>query len=195
MVTRRGLKKKLPQDERFTIIEIARDGQPIKPLRTKEAFSAQCGVLVRDMIPISIELWNEPKKEEILQVSFVEDRQKEDLWKALKVHFTLAEEEDPENPVIEPLIKSYALKKMADLFMRWKNELKTTYVDQDKTPEFTGRFEKIRDHWPAFVVNKTSERSKKMSATNKINAAKKEHYHRMGSGGYLKARPLWDKAE
>ena len=35
----------------------------------------------------------------------------------------------------------------------------------------------------------------KMSATNKINAAKKEHYHRMGSGGYLKARPLWDKAE
>ena len=146
------------------------------------------------MIPISIDLWNEPKKEEH-QVSFVKDRQKEDLWKALKVNFTLPEEEDPENPVIEPLIKSYALKKMADLFRRWKNELKTTYVDQDKTPEFTGRFEKIRDHWPAFVANKTSERSKKMSATNKINAAKKEHYHRMGSGGYLKAWPLWDKAE
>ena len=34
-----------------------------------------------------------------------------------------------------------------------------------------------------------------MSAANKINDAKKEHYHRMGSGGYLKARPLWDKAE
>ena len=109
---------------------------------------------------------------------------------ALKVNFTLPEEEDPENPVIEPLIKSYALKKMADLFRGWKNELKTTYVDQDKTPEFTGRFEKIRDHWPAFVANNISERSKKMSATNKINAAKKEHYHRMGSGGYLKARPL-----
>ena len=78
-------------DERFTITEITRDGQPIKPLQIKEAFSAQCGVLVRDMIPISIELWNEPKKEE-LQVSFVEDRQKEDLWKALKVNFTLPEE-------------------------------------------------------------------------------------------------------
>ena len=84
------------------------------------------------MIPISIELWNQPKKEE-LQVSFVEDRQKEDLWKALKVNFTLPEEEDLENPVIEPLIKSYALKKMADLFRRWKNELKATYVDQDRT--------------------------------------------------------------
>ena len=58
---------------------------------------------------------------------------------------------------------------MADLFRRWKNELKSTYVDQNKTPEFTGRFEKIRDHWLAFVAYKTSEKSKKMSETNKIN--------------------------
>ena len=84
------------------------------------------------MIPISIELWNQPKKEE-LQVSFVKDRHKEDLWKVLKVNFTLPEEEDPENPVIEPLIKSFALKKMADLFRRWKNELKAKFVDQKKT--------------------------------------------------------------
>ena len=105
------------QDERFTITAIARDGQPIEPIRTKEAFSAQCGVLVRDMIPISIELWNRPKDEE-LQVSFVEDRQKDDLWKALKVNFTLPEEDDPENPLKEPLIKSFALKKMADLFRK-----------------------------------------------------------------------------
>ena len=69
------------------------------------------------------------------------------------------------------------------------------YVDKGKTLEFTGRFEKIRDHWTAFVANKTLERSKKMSAINKINAAKKEHHHRMGSGGYLKAQHLWDKAE
>ena len=73
------------------IITIKGDGQPIEPCRTKEAFSAQCRVLVRDMMPISIELWNEPNKEELLQVSFVEDRQKEDLWKALKVNFTLPE--------------------------------------------------------------------------------------------------------
>ena len=146
------------------------------------------------MIPISIELWNEPKDEE-LQVSFVEDRQKHDLWKALKVTFTLPEEEDPENPVIEPLIKSFALKKMVDLFRRWKNELKAKFVNKEKTPEFIGRYEKLRDQWDAFVANNTSERSKKMSMTNKINVAKKEHHHRTGSGGYLKARPLWAKAE
>ena len=67
-------------------------------------------VLVRYMIPISIELWNEPKKQE-LQVSFVEDAQKEDLWNVLEVNFTLPEEEDPENPFIEPLINCYSLKR------------------------------------------------------------------------------------
>ena len=64
------------------------------------------------------------------------------------------------------MIKSHALKKMAELFKRLKNELKT-FVDKEITPEFTGWFEKIKDHWPAFVAHKTSEKSKKMSATNK----------------------------
>ena len=45
------------------------------------------------------------------------------------------------------------------------------------------------------MAHKTSKKSKKMSAINKINAAKKEHHHRTGSGGYLKARSLWDKAK
>ena len=95
-------------DERFTITAIARDGLSIEPLRTKDTFTAQCGVLVRDMIPISIELWNQPKKEE-LQVSFVEDRQKADLWTSLKENFTLPPEEDPNKPVIEPKVKACAL--------------------------------------------------------------------------------------
>ena len=34
-----------------------------------------------------------------------------------------------------------------------------------------------------------------MSATNKQNAVKKKHHHRMGSGGYLVARPKWAKTE
>ena len=128
-------------------------------------------------------------------MSYVSDMQKDDLWTTLKANFTLPPEEDPEKPVKEQLIKSHALKKMAELFRRWKNELKTSFVDKEKTPKFTGRFEKIRDHWDAFVAHKTSEKSKKMSATNKKNAANKEQHHRTGSGGYLKARPLWDKAE
>src|SRR6266566_4813910 len=34
-----------------------------------------------------------------------------------------------------------------------------------------------------------------MSETNKNNAAKKKYHHHTGSGGFLKARLLWDKAE
>ena len=183
----------MSSDEKFEIIAIAPDGQPIEPLQTKSAFVAQCGVLVRDKIPISIQQWFKPAIEDP-EVSYVNDMQKDDLWTELKANFTLPPEEDPEKPVIEQLIKSHALKKMADLFRRWKNELKT-FVDKEETPEFIGRYEKLRDQWDAFVANKTSERSKKMSAINKINAAKKEHHHRTGSGGYLKAQLLWAKAE
>ena len=99
-----------------------------------------------------------------MPTSYVSYMQKEDLWTTLKENFTLAPEEDPEKPVKEELIKSHALKKMAELFRRWKNKLKT-FVDKEETPEFTGRFEKIRDQWPAFVAHKTSEKSKKMSTT------------------------------
>ena len=105
-------------DERFMITEIARDGQPIKPLRTKEAFSAQCGVLVRDKILISIRQWYKPKEEDP-EVSYVNDMQKEYLWTELKANFTLPPEEDPNKPVIEPKVKACALKKMVDLFRRW----------------------------------------------------------------------------
>ena len=125
-------------------LESASDGKPIEPIRTRKAFSAQCGVLVRDKITISIEQWYKPKEEDP-EVSYVNDMQKEDLWTELKANFTLLPEEDPEKPVKEQLIKSHALKKMADLFRRWRNELKT-FVDKEETPEFIGRYEKIRDH-------------------------------------------------
>ena len=115
------------QDERFTITAIANDGQPIEPRQTKEAFSAHCGAIVRDMIPISIHQWNKPKNEDP-QVSYVNDRQKDDLWTTLKANFT--PEEGPDKPVIEPLVRAHALKKMADLFRRWKNELKSTFDDK-----------------------------------------------------------------
>ena len=68
-------------------------------------------------------------------------------------------------------------------------------MSEKKTPEFICKYEKIKDHWPAFVAHKTSEKSKKMSETNKQNAAKKQFHHRTGSGGYLKAQPKWSKAE
>ena len=139
-------------DERFEITAIARDGQPIEPIRTKDAFAAQCGVLVRDKIPISIQQWYKPKEEDP-EVPFVNDMQKDDLWTQLKANFTLPPEEDPEEPVKEQLIKSCALKKMATLMRRWRKEL-NQFVKNKKTPEFIGKYEKMKDHWPTFVAHK-----------------------------------------
>ena len=103
-------------------------------------------------------------------------------------NFSLPPEEELNNPVIEPKVKAYALKKMAELFRKWKKELNTKFVDKEKTPEYIGRYEKIRDHWPAFVAYKKSEKGKKRSEKNKKNAAKKKYHHHTGSGGYYKAR-------
>ena len=94
----------MSSDEKFEIIEIAPDGEPIEPIRTRKAFSSQCGVLVRDKIPVSIQEWYKPAKDEDAEVSYVNGMQKEDLWTELKANFTLPPEEDPEKPVKEELI-------------------------------------------------------------------------------------------
>ena len=90
-----------------------RDGKPVEPIRTRDAFRAQCGVLVRDKILISIQQWLKPKKEDP-EVSYVSDMQKQDLWTSLKANFTLPPEDGPEKPVKEQLIKLMLLR-------RWQN--------------------------------------------------------------------------
>ena len=51
--------------------------------------------------------------------------------------------------------------------------MKRNFVDKKKTTLFTRQYEKTEHDWPAFVAHKTSEKSKKISETNKLNAAKK----------------------
>jgi hypothetical protein len=111
-------------------------------------------------------------------------------------NFILPPEEDPTTPpVIEPKVKAYALKKMVELFKNWKKVLNTQFVKKNKTPYFTGIYEKIRDQWPAFVAYKKSEKAQKTLQQNKLNAAKKKYHHVTGLGGYSKAQPMWDKLE
>lgn len=62
------------------------------------------------------------------------------------------------------------------------------------TPDFD-KLTKLRDHWDAFVAYKTSEHGQMQIAKNKSNAAKKQYHYRLGSGGYKKAIPKWDKLE
>ena len=92
-------------------------------------------------------------------------------------------DENNEDP-IEKIVNEWTLKKMAEQFINWKKRLNKDYVLQGKTPEFTGAYEKLKDHWDEFVEYKTSEEAKKRSAINKKNAGNKEYHHSMGSGGY-----------
>ena len=79
------------------------------------------------------------------------------------INFSLPPEEDPNNPVIQRKVKKWALKKMAEQFKNWKKRLNEQFVEKDETLEFTGQYAKIKDHWPAFVAYKKSEKAKNMS--------------------------------
>ena len=67
---------------------------------------------------------------------------------------------------IEKKVKEWALKKMAEQFANWKKRLYKDFVLQEKTPEFTGAYEKLGDQWEEFVKYKKSDEAKKRSATN-----------------------------
>jgi hypothetical protein len=85
-----------------------------------------------------------------------EDRNEED-----------SHEEDRDLNIIERKVKKWTLSKMEIQFDNWKKRLDKEYVRKEKTPVLTGAYEKIKDHWDAFVEYKTSEEAKKSSEINK----------------------------
>jgi len=172
----------LEPNQRFRIEEVADDGEPKKPEKNAHLFVNQCGVIVRDTIPITIQEWNKPKNTD--GVTYLEDRCKDELWNSLMINFTLPEEVDPDNRVIEKKVKVWALKKMAEQFKNHKKRLHLKYVLKDKTPEFTGANEKLKDYWEEFVSYKKSAVAVKRWTTNKVNASKKLYHHITGTSGY-----------
>ena len=80
--------------ERYRIEKVAEDGTPIAPPDVAKKIVKQCGVIVRDYIPITVREWNKPRAGGI---RYVGDVGKENLWKKLMVNFTLpAPEVDPD---------------------------------------------------------------------------------------------------
>jgi len=182
----------LGDNQRFKIEEVAEDGEPIAPAQHARLFVNQCGVILRDNIPITTQEWNKPKAD---GVSYVDDRSKDMLWNKLMTHFTLPLEVDLQNKVIERKVKAWTLRKIGTQFCNHKKRLYSEYIKKNKTPEFKGALEKIKDHWDAFVEYKTSAEAQKKSEINKKNAALKKYHHTMGTGGYKVAKPKWDKIE
>jgi hypothetical protein len=101
------------------------------------------------------------------------------LWKKLMVNFTLpaapeldrnqedpneedSDDEDRHLNIIKRKVKKWALSKMALQFNNWKKRFHKEFVQKEKTLMFTGAYEKIKDHWDAFVEYKTLEAAKKV---------------------------------
>ena len=87
-------------------------GEPVEPAENVKKFINQAGVLVRDIVPISIAEWHK-LKEERDGASYVNDDTKTLLWDTLMTHFNLPvnfTEGQTEK------LKEWTLKKMAVQF-------------------------------------------------------------------------------
>jgi hypothetical protein len=63
---------------KYNIDTIDTNGKPLEPRENTLKFIHQCGVLVRDALPISAQLWKKPTKVEP-GVTWVDERAKENL--------------------------------------------------------------------------------------------------------------------
>ena len=67
---------------KYNIDAIKANGEPITPKNIANKFIRQCGVLVKDQLPISIQEWKKPAKEGP-DLTFVDQRAKDQLWESL----------------------------------------------------------------------------------------------------------------
>ena len=108
-------------------------------------FRHQCGVLVRDTIPISVRDWL--KRKGANEGDYVTDRYKESLWNELMAHFTLPEQEDPADmEKLTKQVKHWTLKKMTELFVVWKKRLWNDYQMKKTPPVLEGYQAKQTNH-------------------------------------------------
>jgi hypothetical protein len=71
---------------RYRIEVVGVDGEPQAPDDVAKKFVKQCGVLVRDYIPITVQEWNRPSSD---GVPFVGDVAKDKLFDRLMINFLL----------------------------------------------------------------------------------------------------------
>lgn len=186
--------KKLAASTHYTFEVISPTGEPKEPKKAADVFKKQCGVLVRDHVPISIRDWH--KRKGANDSEYVAEMYKEGLWNELMAHFNLPECEDPAAAEkLRAKVKKWTLKKMAKLFRGWKKTLWKNYLKKKKMAVFEGHLAKQANHWKAFKEYRESQDAKDLSEKNKKNTEKKKYHHNLGPGGYESAMPKWDKKE
>jgi hypothetical protein len=119
---KRGPTKKLDARTHYTFEVILPTGKPKYPKKAADTFKIQCGVLVRDHVPISVREWNNRKGAD--NSEYIAERYKESLWNDLMAHFNLPEcQDEVAARKLRVTVKQWTLKKMAKLFRVWKKKI------------------------------------------------------------------------
>ena len=79
----------MSKNKHLTIELVNPVGKPVLPKKNATTFVHQCGVVVRNNVPICIQEWNQPKKEGMENVSYVNKRLKYVLVEKLLANFIL----------------------------------------------------------------------------------------------------------
>lgn len=168
------------------ITRVADDGEPVEPKDVARKFISQCGVIVRERVPISIRKWKstDPNEAHVLP-----ETEKNMLWSDITEIFGFPTDR-------EGYLRDWTMRKMAVQFQDFKKKLYKNYVTNGETPDFEKNPAITQAAWNSFLEYKQSEDGAKNTARNKANAAKTPHYpHKMGAGGYKSNIPKWEKME
>jgi hypothetical protein len=126
-------------------VSVSPEGKPMEPKQHAIKFINQCGVIVRDMIPITVQEWNESRKARLGAI-FVNKRSKKDLWRKLMANFILplkySKKDDDGNEISggherRRKFKYYALRKMGEAFQSFKKMLYTKYISRKRKLQYS----------------------------------------------------------
>ena len=151
--TKRGPTKKLKEGVKYNIEALKPNGEPLAPKKIADKFVRQCGVLVKDQLPISLQEWREPAKDKRQKdkkdaaprpdVTFV-DKDKKSCFGILSWNIS------PYQIISQ---KQMCRKSRTLLLGRWRLHSRTTrVVNKTSTSREEGRLQYSREHWRTNVI-------------------------------------------
>ena len=136
--TKRGPGRLLKDGVKYHIESTKLSGEPLTPKNVADKWTRQCGVLVKDKLPISIQEWKEPKTKRP-GVTWVDDRAKKYLWDSLMEHFTLPDYFTKAD--VDKVLRTLLLR-------RWQlHSTPTRKLYGPTTSLMKGRLQISREHW------------------------------------------------